>query len=149
MTSQYGAYALRAGLARLYARMCMHSPTRLGTHMHARTHKHAHTDQYVILIVFPQQQWFRELASMLRDTYFACFVYTSKWYIISLDAEVTAEDGAVTLNNVLNYHQSTKHIFMESGNQNLFSTRLYDCGTSHFTTERGPCAVWTWMWTFQ
>jgi hypothetical protein len=42
MTSQYGAYALRAGLARLYART------------------HAHTDQYVILIVFPQQHWFRE-----------------------------------------------------------------------------------------
>ena len=37
MTSQYGAYSLRAGLARLYARMRMHTPTRLGTHMHART----------------------------------------------------------------------------------------------------------------
>jgi hypothetical protein len=43
MTSQYGAYVLRAGLARLYARMRMHTPTRLGTHMHACTHKHAHT----------------------------------------------------------------------------------------------------------
>jgi hypothetical protein len=29
---------------------------------HARTHKHAHTDQEVILIAFPQQQWFRERA---------------------------------------------------------------------------------------
>ena len=38
MTSQYGAYALRAGLARLYTRIRMHTPTRLGTHMHARTH---------------------------------------------------------------------------------------------------------------
>jgi hypothetical protein len=37
MTSQYGAYALRAGLARLCACMRMHTPTRLGTHMHART----------------------------------------------------------------------------------------------------------------
>jgi hypothetical protein len=34
MTSQHGAYALRAGLARLHARMC----------------KHAHTDQYAINI---------------------------------------------------------------------------------------------------
>ena len=34
---------------------------------HARTH--AHTDQYVILIVFPQQQWFRERASVSRYTY--------------------------------------------------------------------------------
>ena len=62
MTSQYGAYALRAELARLYARMRMHTPTRPGTRMHARTIKHAHTDQYVILIAFPQQQWFRKRA---------------------------------------------------------------------------------------
>jgi hypothetical protein len=32
MMSQYGAYALRAGLARLYARMHMHTPT------HSRKH---------------------------------------------------------------------------------------------------------------
>ena len=37
MTSQYGAYALHAGLARLYARMRVHTPTRPGTHMHAQT----------------------------------------------------------------------------------------------------------------
>jgi hypothetical protein len=55
MTSQYGAYALRAGLARLYARIRMHKPRRSDTHMHAHTRKHAHTDQYVILIAFPQQ----------------------------------------------------------------------------------------------
>jgi hypothetical protein len=41
MTSQYGAYALHAGLARLHARMRMHTPTRT----------HAHTDQYVILVL--------------------------------------------------------------------------------------------------
>jgi hypothetical protein len=33
MTSQYGAYALRAGLARLYATTRMDAPTRPGTHM--------------------------------------------------------------------------------------------------------------------
>jgi hypothetical protein len=41
-TSQHGAYALRAGLARLYARM----------RMHTRTRKHAHTQttvQYLLL----------------------------------------------------------------------------------------------------
>ena len=74
MTSQYGAYASHAGLARLHARMRMHTPTRPGTHMHARTRKHAHTDQYVILIAFPQPQWFRERASMLRYTYIVCLV---------------------------------------------------------------------------
>jgi hypothetical protein len=74
MTSQYGAYALLAGLARLCARMRMHTPTRPYTHIHARTRKHSHTDQYVILIAFPQQQWFRERASVLPYTYIACLV---------------------------------------------------------------------------
>ena len=73
--SQYGAFALRAGLARLYARMRMHTPTRPRIHMHARTREHAHTNQYVILIALPQQQWYRERASVLRDTYIACLVF--------------------------------------------------------------------------
>ena len=52
--SQYGAYALRAGLARLDARIRMHTPTRPGTNMHARTHARAsmHTQtnmQYSLL----------------------------------------------------------------------------------------------------
>ena len=72
ITSQHGAYALRAGLVRLYARMRPHTPTRSGTHMHARTGKHAHTGQYVILIAFPQQQRFRQRASVLRYTYLPC-----------------------------------------------------------------------------
>jgi hypothetical protein len=67
VTSQYGAQALHAGLAKLHEcmRMRMHMPTR---------HMHAHTDQYVILIAFQQQQWFRERASMLRYTYIAYLV---------------------------------------------------------------------------
>jgi hypothetical protein len=56
MTTKYGVYALRVGLARLFARMRMH------------------TDQCVIPIAFPQQQWFRERASLLRYTYIASFV---------------------------------------------------------------------------
>jgi hypothetical protein len=75
MTPQYGAYALRAGLTRLYARMHMHTPTRPSNHMHSRTRKHAHADQVVIFIAFPQQQWFRERASVLRYTYIACLVH--------------------------------------------------------------------------
>ena len=39
MTSQYGAYALHGGTARLHALIRMHTPTRAGTNMHARTHK--------------------------------------------------------------------------------------------------------------
>ena len=41
MTSQYGAYALRAELARLHALMPMQTPTRPGTLKHARTYDHA------------------------------------------------------------------------------------------------------------
>jgi hypothetical protein len=82
MTSQHGAYALRAGLARLYARMRMHTPTRTGTRTHARTRKHAHAHQYILLTAFPQQQWFRERASLLRDTYIACPVLSNPVYVI-------------------------------------------------------------------
>jgi hypothetical protein len=54
MTSQYDAYALRAGLARLNRLMRMHTPTRPGTHMHARTHARARkltqtNKQYLLL----------------------------------------------------------------------------------------------------
>ena len=71
MTSQYGAYALRAALARLYASMRMHTPTRPGT----RTHAQACTHRPICDTAFPQQQWFRERASVLRYTYIACLVY--------------------------------------------------------------------------
>jgi hypothetical protein len=56
MTSQYGAYALHAGLTRLRKLICMHTHTRPNTYMHARTHTHAHPDKEVILTPFPRQQ---------------------------------------------------------------------------------------------
>jgi hypothetical protein len=40
---------------------------------HTHTHTHTHT-QYVILIVFPLQQWLLERASMLRYTCIVCLV---------------------------------------------------------------------------
>jgi hypothetical protein len=43
MTSQYGAYALHAGLARHYASMHMHTPTRSGTNTHASACTHTQT----------------------------------------------------------------------------------------------------------
>ena len=47
MTSEYGAYALHAGLARLHARTRMHTPASPGTHTHAlRTLTYEHTDQF-------------------------------------------------------------------------------------------------------
>jgi hypothetical protein len=53
----------------------------LGTHMHAHTHahthtrKHAHTDQYVILIAFPQQKLFLERSLMLDYMHISCLVH--------------------------------------------------------------------------
>ena len=50
---------------------------RTHTHIRGRIRMHsplAHTE-YVILIAFPQQQWLRERASVLRYTYIACLVY--------------------------------------------------------------------------
>ena len=73
-TNDVTMWRIRDGLARLYALMRMHTPTHPGTNVHACTRKHAHTDQYVILIAFPQQQWFLERASMLHYTYIACLV---------------------------------------------------------------------------
>jgi hypothetical protein len=50
--------------------------TRAQTHprFRARVHTitHTHTQKYVILIAFPRQQWFRECALLLRNTYIAC-----------------------------------------------------------------------------
>jgi hypothetical protein len=48
VTSQYGAYALHAGLVRLYTRIHMHTPTRPDTHMHASTHTQINK-QYLLL----------------------------------------------------------------------------------------------------
>ena len=56
MTSKYGAYPLLAGYASLQARTCMRTPTRPGTQARTRTQTH----KYVIVIVIPRQQWFRE-----------------------------------------------------------------------------------------
>jgi hypothetical protein len=66
MTSQYGAYALYAGLSRLNACMRMHMSTRPGTHMHAGTHKPI-CDTYF----FSTATMICEYFSVLRDTYIA------------------------------------------------------------------------------
>jgi hypothetical protein len=76
MTSQYGAYVLRAGLARLQARMRMHTPTLPGTHMHARATMHTHRLIFNTYY-FPQQKLCRELASTLRYTWIARLVLTN------------------------------------------------------------------------
>ena len=52
-----------------------HAHTHTPEYPYARTHKYAHTNQYVILIALPQQQWFRERASVLCYTYIDCLVF--------------------------------------------------------------------------
>ena len=68
-----------------------HTPSRTPTPTHAHTHMlavtctrartYTHTDQYIILIAFPQQQWFRERASLLRYTYITCLVKVWNIYV--------------------------------------------------------------------
>jgi hypothetical protein len=74
MTSQYGAYALHAGKVRLHARTFMHTPTRPGTHTHARTYSRTHRPISNICC-FSMATMIYERASVLHYTYTACFVY--------------------------------------------------------------------------
>jgi hypothetical protein len=66
MTSQYGAYALHAEKARLHPRTSMHTPTRSGTHTHARTPSPASTNYCLSTATM-----IRKRASILRNTYIA------------------------------------------------------------------------------
>jgi hypothetical protein len=72
VTSQYGAYALHAGLTRLYARMRMHTLKRPGTQMHACARTHTQTNNYYSLLF--HSKMIRKHASVLRYTYIACLV---------------------------------------------------------------------------
>jgi hypothetical protein len=64
----------------MHARACTGLRVRISKH--TQTQKHTHTQaraiknrkRYIIFIAFPQQQWFRERASILRYTYIACLV---------------------------------------------------------------------------
>ena len=67
MTSQYGAYALNVGLARLHARTRMYTPMRPGTHMHAHAEIYNTYSSYSATII-------RKHASILRYTYIICVV---------------------------------------------------------------------------
>ena len=60
MTSQYGAYVFHAGLARLHALMRVHTPTRQGTHMHARTGAHALRYTYIVLLHLPSSPYLQK-----------------------------------------------------------------------------------------
>jgi hypothetical protein len=61
MTSQYGAYALHAGEARLHARTGMHTPTLPGTHMYAGMHTETKCNTYSFPTKVPQYYVIRTL----------------------------------------------------------------------------------------
>ena len=66
MTSQYGTYALHAGLATLHARMRMHISMRPGTHIHARERTSILRCIYIACLVFPEfSQWSSFTANLL------------------------------------------------------------------------------------
>jgi hypothetical protein len=69
ITLQYGAYALHAGLARLYARTRMHTPTRSDI----RTHARASTQIYFVFCFFTEKM-IPERDQVLRYTYIVCLV---------------------------------------------------------------------------
>jgi hypothetical protein len=61
-----------------------HTDAHARTHNHTNrsTHVHTHTHKYVTFIDFPQQQWFREHASVLCYTYIASIfsnIKASNW----------------------------------------------------------------------
>jgi hypothetical protein len=80
MTSQYGLYALRAGLARLYTHM--HMSTRPGTHMHTRTHAQACTHRpirntYCFSTATTVSQTRLNITLYVRCL--SCFLYPQNW----------------------------------------------------------------------
>jgi hypothetical protein len=117
MTSQHGAYALHAGLARLHARMCMHTSTSSRTHAHARTHTYTH--KYVILIALPREQWLRERASVMWYTYVACLVSRTN-------------DNGVSLYKSINDH-TEGFLFRGRAESSFFRTRVTCVCTFFFT----------------
>jgi hypothetical protein len=72
MTSQYGAYELHAGYARLRASTRMHTPTRPGKRVHAYT-------QICNIYCFSTATIIRKRASVLRYMYVVCLIYLIRW----------------------------------------------------------------------
>ena len=75
MTIHHGACALHVGLARLHART--RPPARATTRVRLRTHTRTRLE-ICNIIAFPQQQWFRERASLLRYSCITSSVFTKE-----------------------------------------------------------------------
>ena len=77
MTSQYSAYDLHAGYARLHARTLMQTHTRQGKRTYAHSHK------FAIFIAFPWQQCFANEPQFLVMRTLRVFVFNrTRWTIL-------------------------------------------------------------------
>ena len=81
MMSQYDAYMLHTGLARLHAFIRVHTPTCPGIHMHAHECMHAHTHRSINnTYCFFTATMTRERASMIRYTYIAPLLFITSTF---------------------------------------------------------------------
>jgi hypothetical protein len=76
LTSQYGAYALRAGLARPQSRMRMHTLTRPGTHKHTHAQACTHKPICNTYCFSTGKKMIRDRASVLGYTSIAPIVFS-------------------------------------------------------------------------
>jgi hypothetical protein len=103
------------------------------------THTHTHTlslslslsppppislSEYVTLFAFPQQQWFRECASVLRYTYLTCLVPIATYVLIS----APTEGVCISLSCVTNIHPGVSSQLGEAKESLKFNcTNIYEC----------------------
>ena len=101
MTSQYG-------VLRTYARAHAHAPG----YPHARMN----TDQYVILIALPLQQWFRERASVLY------VIRILPVFFVSLNALCKYDSVTISVNRKTNRSLSQYLFYEISSSESLCNT---------------------------
>jgi hypothetical protein len=106
--------------------MHLRALTRPRARVHARTRKHAHTDQYVTLIAFPQPQLFRKRASMFRYTYIACLVGSRRDVE---EATVLVRHDIMSLDNRLSIFQKQRTGFIFRRQNVQFFLRDFDPST--------------------
>lgn len=74
MTSQFSAYSLDAGKAKLCAHTSMHTPTHPVTYPRKRAHARTHTETNMYSFCFSTETMIPESASILRYTYTVCLL---------------------------------------------------------------------------
>ena len=122
MTSQYGAHALHAGLARLYARTLKH--TRPDTYTHARTYRPISNTH-----CFSTATMIHERAAVLRYAYIACLVSAYYRYFCAYVSKVLSS---------LLFPEDMKYVSSNPGMDNLFGIPVIN-GSFHIHSGEIPC----------